>query len=81
MRITLSTKGQVVLPAPLRRLLGLRPRSRLEIEEREGGLFIRPAGRPRAIAPIEYLPPGSIKLSATDYELDRLAGEDAFPGS
>ena len=81
MQITLSSKGQIVLPAALRRLLGLHPRAKLEIEERDGGLFIRPAGRSHAIAPIEYLPAGAIKLSAHDYEFDRLAGEDEFPGS
>lgn len=79
MRITLSTKGQIVLPASLRRLLGLRPRAKLEIEERDGGLFIRPAGRERSIVPIEYLRPGAIKLSPHDYELDRIAGEDDNP--
>lgn len=80
MTITLSTKGQIVLPAYLRRLLGLRPRAKLEIEEREGGLFIRPAVRAHAIVPIEYLPPGAITLSPHDLALDRSADEDDFPG-
>jgi AbrB family looped-hinge helix DNA binding protein len=79
MQVTLSSKGQIVLPALLRRAIGLRPRSKLEIEERDGGLFIRAAGRPRSFEPIEYAPPGSIKLSRDDYKLDRLAGEDDSP--
>jgi AbrB family looped-hinge helix DNA binding protein len=79
MQITLSTKGQIVLPAPMRRLLGLRPRSKLLIEERDGGLFIRLAGSTRVVAPIDYLPLGAIKLGARDYELDRIAGEDDSP--
>jgi AbrB family looped-hinge helix DNA binding protein len=79
MQIILSSKGQIVLPSPLRRALGLRPRSKLEIEERDGGLFIRPAGRSHSFAPIEYAPVGSIRLSAFDYEMDRLAGEDDSP--
>ena len=76
MQTTLSSKGQIVLPAPMRRLLGLRARSRVLIEEREGGIFIRPARAARAIVPIAYLPPGAIKLSPHDYKLDELAGED-----
>lgn len=79
MEATLSTKGQIVLPAAMRRRLGLRAHSKVEIEERADGLLIRPAGRRRGIAPIEYLPLGSIKLSEADYELDRLAGEDDRP--
>jgi AbrB family looped-hinge helix DNA binding protein len=79
MQITLSSKGQIVLPAPLRRALGLRSRSKLEVEERDGGLFLRPAGRRRSFAPIDYLAPGSIRLSSVDYKLDRIAGEDDTP--
>ncbi|MGH7997817.1 MAG: AbrB/MazE/SpoVT family DNA-binding domain-containing protein [Opitutaceae bacterium] len=79
MQITLSSKGQIVLPALMRRALGLRSRSKIEIEERDGGLFIRAAGRSHSFAPIEYAPPGAIKLSRADYELDRLAGEDDSP--
>lgn len=79
MTVTLSTKGQIVLPAGMRRRLGLRARSKVEIEEREDGLFIRAAGRRRSIAPIEYLPPGTIVMSDSDYELDRIAAEDDQP--
>ena len=79
MQATLSSKGQIVLPAPLRRQLGLRPRSKLLIEEREGGIFIRLARSVKAVAPIDYLPEGAIKLSARDYEFDRIAGEDEEP--
>ena len=79
MLATLSSKGQIVLPAPMRRLLGLRARSKVLIEERDGGILIRPARAARAISPIEYLPPGAIKLAPRDYELDRLAGEDDAP--
>ncbi|HZZ56482.1 MAG TPA: AbrB/MazE/SpoVT family DNA-binding domain-containing protein [Opitutaceae bacterium] len=79
MEVRLSTKGQIVLPAGMRRRLGLQARSKVEIEEREEGLFIRPAGTKRRIAPIEYLPPGSVKLSEADYELDRKVAEDDQP--
>ena len=80
MQLTLSTKGQLVLPAPLRRALGLRARSRVSVEERDGGILLRPVRSARAFAPIEYLPAGAIKLTPADYALDRMAGEDDEPG-
>lgn len=79
MQATISSKGQIVLPAPLRRQLGLGRRSKVFIEEREGGIFIRPAKPATGIAPIEYLAPGVIVLSPQDYEFDRIAGEDEGP--
>jgi len=79
MTTTLSGKGQIVLPAPMRRGLGLRARSRVVIEERDGGIFIRPARRARVIEPIAYLKPGAIRLGPVDYHLDALAGEDDVP--
>ena len=79
MLLTLSSKGQVVLPAPMRRRLQLKPRAKLEIEERDGGLFLRPATPARAIPPIDYPPPGSLRLNQRLLELDRLAGPDLGP--
>ena len=79
MQLTLSSKGQIVLPAPMRRRLRLKARSKLEIEERDGGLFLRPADAAPSFEPIEYPPPGSLKLSKWDYALDKLAGPDIGP--
>jgi AbrB family looped-hinge helix DNA binding protein len=79
MQTALSSKGQIVLPAPMRRLLGLKAKSKVLIEERDGGIFIRPVARKLRIAPIDYLPEGAIKLSEGDYALDRAAGEDDIP--
>jgi AbrB family looped-hinge helix DNA binding protein len=79
MQSRLSSKGQIVLPAPMRRLLGLKPKSKVLIEERDGGIFIRPVPRKQGIAPIAYLPEGAIKLSERDYALDMAAGEDDMP--
>jgi AbrB family looped-hinge helix DNA binding protein len=42
MEATLSTKGQLVLPALARRKLHLHPGERLGVELREGGVFLRP---------------------------------------
>ena len=79
MQSTLSSKGQIVLPAPMRRLLGLKAKSKVIIEERDGGIFIRPVSRKQEIVPIDYLPEGAIKLSERDYALDAAAGEDDIP--
>ena len=79
MQTTLSSKGQIVLPAPMRRVLGLKAKSKVLVEERDGGIFIRPARRKATFAPIDYLPPGAIKLSESAYELDALAAEDDVP--
>jgi AbrB family looped-hinge helix DNA binding protein len=79
MQTTVSSKGQIVLPAPIRRVLGLKTRSKVLIEERDGGIFIRPLRRALKFAPIEYLPPGAIQLSESTYALDAAAGEDDLP--
>jgi AbrB family looped-hinge helix DNA binding protein len=79
MQLTLSSKGQIVLPAPMRRRLHLKARSKLEIEERDGGLFLRPADTLPAFEPIDYPPPGSLKVNRRMLELDKLAGPDIGP--
>lgn len=82
MQLTLSTKGQLVLPAPMRRRLRLRARSKVEIEEREDGIFIRPAKPARPFEPIDYVPPGALKFGPRDHALDQFAaaaGEDDAP--
>jgi antitoxin PrlF len=40
--LTVSTKGQIVLPAEIRRRLGLGPGSKLEIVEGPDGITLRP---------------------------------------
>lgn len=79
MQVTLSSKGHLVLPPLVRRQLGLKARTRLTLEPREDGLFLRPIETAKPIAPIRHLPPGAIKLSSRDYEMDRIAGEDDVP--
>ena len=69
-----------MLPAPIRRRLRLKARSKVEIEEREGGVFIRPAGKVPSLTPIDYPPPGSLKVNRRLLELDKLAGPDVGPG-
>ena len=43
---TLTSKGQITLPAELRRKLGLRAGDRVDFEEREGGIMLKPKKRP-----------------------------------
>ena len=52
--VLVSAKGQVVLPAELRRRLGLNPGARLEITEEPGGLMLR-LQRTVDAAPVEEL--------------------------
>jgi AbrB family looped-hinge helix DNA binding protein len=42
--LTLSSKGQLVIPARLRQLLGLKPGDRLELSLEADGLLLRPHG-------------------------------------
>ena len=83
MQLTVSSKGQIVLPAPVRRRLRLKARSKLELEEREDGLFLRPARTVKAaFEPIDYPPPGALKFGPRDHALDKFAaavGEDDTP--
>jgi AbrB family looped-hinge helix DNA binding protein len=77
MQLTLSSKGQVVLPAPMRRRLHLKPRAKLEIEERDGGLFLRSAKVSPRIEPIDYPAPGTVKVNKRMIALDRLFSEES----
>jgi AbrB family looped-hinge helix DNA binding protein len=45
MTITLSTKGQIVIPSEIRERKGLRAGDELEIEENAGSILIRKKGR------------------------------------
>ena len=40
--VSISEKGQVTLPAKARRELGLRPRSKLEVEITKDSIILRP---------------------------------------
>jgi AbrB family looped-hinge helix DNA binding protein len=80
MKLTLSSKGQLVIPAPIRRKYRMRARSKVDLEERDGGLFIRPAtAAANAIPPIDYLPPGAIRYTARDLAFMDHAAEEVSP--
>ena len=40
--VVISEKGQITLPSALRRKLGIKPRSRVEVELREHEIIVRP---------------------------------------
>jgi hypothetical protein len=63
----------------MRRGLGLRAKSEVLVEERDGGIFIRPVPKGGSFAPIDYLPPGTIEVSETALALDAMAAEDDVP--
>ncbi len=63
----------------MRRLLGLKPHSKVLVEERDGGIFIRPAKNARSIVPIDYLPLGALQMNEHDYLMNSMAGEDDKP--
>ncbi|MFO0119896.1 MAG: AbrB/MazE/SpoVT family DNA-binding domain-containing protein [Cyanobium sp.] len=46
--LTLSSKGQLVIPARLRQLLGLNPGDRLELSLEGDGLLLKPHGSAKA---------------------------------
>ncbi len=83
MQTTLSTKGQLVLPARARRQLKLTAGERLGVEVRDGGVFLRPlkpavtyelqvhpaSGLPRMVA--RHAAPGKV----TAEEIARLHAE------
>ena len=79
MLLTLSSNGQVILPVSVRRKLRLRAGDKLELEIRDGGVFLRPIGKLPAFEPIDYPPPGSLKVNQRMIDLDKLAGRDIGP--
>ncbi len=76
MRTTVSTKGQVVLPGPLRRRLGIRAGDRLDAGIEGGRIVLTPATRrPRKVRiladPVTGLPvldagPDSQKMTSRE---------------
>jgi len=56
MQTRLSTKGQVVLPGPIRRKLGLRAGDKLDASIEDGRIVLSPSPRPAHNAKIIYDP-------------------------
>ena len=45
MEATVTVKGQVVIPAQIRRRLGVKQGTRLRVEEQDGAIIMRPIAR------------------------------------
>ena len=58
MRVTVSSKGQVVLPAEVRRLLRLAKGERLSVEVRGDSVILRPLAEPRRYQAVRHLKSG-----------------------
>jgi len=72
--VTISDKGQLTLPAPMRKRLGIKSRSKVEVEIRDSEIVIRPAKTIRDVAGIfaEHA-----KCKITDWETIRNQVEQA----
>jgi AbrB family looped-hinge helix DNA binding protein len=71
MAVTIDAAGRVVIPQALRRRLGLRGGTKLDIEEIDGAIVLRPASKVRMeIAedgmPILRAPEGTPKMTTED---------------
>jgi AbrB family looped-hinge helix DNA binding protein len=72
MKSTISSKGQITVPAQVRAALGLRPGTRVVFELREGGVLLRKGGGSRH--PVDEVF-GRVALSApVDRLLDEMRG-------
>jgi AbrB family looped-hinge helix DNA binding protein len=65
-KATLSSKGQLVLPAALRKQLRLVRGEALSVEVREGGLLLRPAARARRYTTTRHSVSGLPVMRAVD---------------
>lgn len=68
MMTTLSSKGQVVIPGPIRLRQQLRPGDQLVIEEREDGIVLRKARRTRKRSLLQWMQ----DCPAADFKLERV---------
>jgi len=62
MKTTLSSRGQVVLPAAIRRRLGLEAGATLEVETEEGHIVLKPVARRPAKTSIKTSPATGLPL-------------------
>lgn len=72
-----SEKGQITLPARIRRKLNIRPSTIVEIEDREGGVFVRPSPSLSELSGIFHK---YAREPAEDWETVRAAMEKAVAG-
>jgi AbrB family looped-hinge helix DNA binding protein len=68
MTTTVSSKGQIVIPAPIRQRLQLRPGDQLSVNERENEIVLKKAGRTRKKPLVQWM----LDCPAADFQIDRL---------
>jgi AbrB family looped-hinge helix DNA binding protein len=76
MQTTLSSKGQLVLPAAARRRLRLRQGERLAVELREDGLLLRPVGSGRRYKPARHPVSGLPVMRAEDRPIRKVTAAE-----
>jgi antitoxin PrlF len=70
---SVSPKGQVTIPAEIRRLLGVRPKDRVRFEVEDGRVRLRPV---RSALDELYMSLPGLKTPRTWEELEEIAHED-----
>jgi AbrB family looped-hinge helix DNA binding protein len=65
---TLSSKGQVVIPEPIRRRQQMQAGDQLEVEEREDGIVLRKVRRSRKKSLLQWMQ----DCPAADFKLGRV---------
>ena len=69
----ISPKGQIILPAEIRRSLGLKARDVVAIELKDGAITVRPVG---SWLLTHYQRAGSLRESVTWKEIEKIAHEE-----
>lgn len=76
MQTKVSTKGQVVLPAPVRRKLGLRPGDPLDVTAEEGRIVLTPRRARRRKARILVDPITGLPVLSAGPDAPRLSSKE-----
>ena len=70
---TVSAKGQITLPKPVRAVLGIKPRGQIAIRLAAGEVTVTPV---KATLKEIYQMGGALKKPLTDQEMSRIAWEE-----
>jgi AbrB family looped-hinge helix DNA binding protein len=79
--VTLSSKGQIVIPAGVRKRMKLKVKDRLMIEEEEGGILLKPVVKLSTMSGRYRTPGGTSALRAMRAKderdwIERISGMD-----
>lgn len=76
MKTTVSTKGQVVLPGPLRRKLGIAAGDAMDVEVEAGRIVLMPHRRQRRRAKVVADPKTGLPVLTMGTDTARLSSKD-----